>query len=91
MVAAIKATINISMETFNISTKVVRLQKTSKANLRETNMESMNIYYYCVHADDNYIYATYFFSVWSDPIRNRLYTINMNNDEVYYINIDKYI
>lgn len=32
-----------------------------------------------------------FFRVWSDPIRNRLYTINMNNDEVYYINLNEYI
>lgn len=98
-------------------------------SLLETNMESMNIYYNCVHADDNFIYATYwgkepwddhlgvelpffntihvfdwdgkllyelitdqpFFRVWSDPIRNRLYTINMNNDEVYYINLNEYI
>lgn len=94
-------------------------------SLMETEMESMNIYYNSVHADDNYIYATYwgkapwadragvelpvfntihvfdwngkllsqlvtdqsFFRVWSDPVRKRLYTINMNTDEVYYIEL----
>lgn len=94
-------------------------------SLVKTDMKSMNIYYNCVHADDNYIYATYwgkepwtdrmgvelplfntihvfdwngkllyklvtdqsFFRVWSDPIRKRLYTINMNTDEVYYIDL----
>lgn len=96
-------------------------------SLLETDMKLMNVYYNCVHADDNYIYATYwgkepwidrsgvelplfntihifdwngrplyklvtdrsFFRVWSDPVRRRLYTINMNTDEVYYLNLDE--
>lgn len=95
-------------------------------SLLETDMKSMNVYYNCVHADDNYIYATYwgkepwndhlgvelptfntihvfdwngkplyqlvtdqsFFRVWSDPVRKRLYTINLNNDEVYYLDLE---
>lgn len=96
-------------------------------SLLETDMESMNIYYNCVHADNNYIYATYwgkepwvdrigvelpffnmihvfdwngkllyklitdqsYFRIWSDPIKNRLYTINMDTDKVYYIDLEK--
>lgn len=30
-----------------------------------------------------------FFTVWSDPVRKRLYTINMNTDEVYYLDLDE--
>ncbi len=30
-----------------------------------------------------------FFRVWSDPVRKRLYTINMNIDEVYYLDLDE--
>jgi hypothetical protein len=79
-----------------------------------------------VHADDNFIYATYwwkeqwvdrrgidmpllntihvydwnrkllyelitdrpfFRSIWLDQIRNRLYTIDVNTDEVYYLDL----
>lgn len=96
-------------------------------SLLETEMESMNIYYNCVHADDNYIYATYwgkerwddrigvevpffntihvfdwngkllyklvtdqsYFRVWSDSVRKRLYTININTDEVFYLDLDE--
>lgn len=95
-------------------------------SLLETDMKRLNVYYNCVHADDRYIYVTYwgkepwsdhlgvelplfntihvfdwngkplyklvtdrsFFRVWSDPVRNRLYTINMNTDEVYYLDLD---
>ena len=84
-------------------------------------------YYINIHADNNYIYATYwgkepwsgriddgfpfvniihifdwngkqlyelvtdrsFFHVWVDQIRNRLYTIDMNNDDVYYIDLNE--
>lgn len=104
-----------------------RMKNGPDFSLMETEMESMNIYYNSVHADDNYIYATYwgkepwvdrlgvelpifntihvfnwngkllyqlitdqsFFRVWSDPIRKRLYTINMNTDEVYYLELDE--
>jgi hypothetical protein len=85
-----------------------------------------NNYYNCVHADDNFIYATYwgkepwsgrigddlpflntihvfdwngkllyelitdrpfFRSIWLDQVRNRLYTIDVSTDEVYYLDI----
>ncbi len=104
-----------------------RIKNGPDFSLLKTNMESMNVYYNCVHADDNYIYATYwgkepwvdrlgvelpefniihvfdwngkllyklvtdqsFFRVWADPIRKRLYTININTDEVYYLDLDE--
>jgi hypothetical protein len=84
-----------------------------------------DLYYFSVHADDNYIYATYwgkerwddrigniipsfntihvfdwsgeqlyefvtdrsFQRVWLDRVRNRLYTIDPNSDEVYYLDL----
>lgn len=93
----------------------------------DTEIRSMNVYYNNLHADNNYIYATYwgkeswpdrigdglplfniihvfdwsgkqlyelitdrsFFRVWKDQVRNRLYTIDMNNDEVYYLDLDE--
>lgn len=102
-----------------------RIKNNPNFSLLETSMESMNVFYNHVHADDNYIYATYwgkepwddrfgvevpilntihvfdwhgnllyklttdksFFRVWSDPVRKRLYTIDMNTDEVYYIDL----
>lgn len=104
-----------------------RIKNDPDFSLLKTDMESMNIYYNCVHADDNYIYATYwgkepwvdrlgvelpvfntihifdwdgkllyklvtdqsFFRVWADPIRKRLYTININTDKVYYLDLDE--
>ena len=85
-------------------------------------LETTNIYCNTVHADDNYIYATYwgkepwggarfslintihvfdwdgnllhklitdqfYFNVWSDPVRKRLYTIDMNTEEVYFLDL----
>lgn len=102
-----------------------RMENGPNFSLLETDMQLMNVYYNCVHADDDYIYATYwgkeawidrlgvelplfnnihvfdwngkllyklitdrsFFRVWSDPTRKRLYTINMNTDEVYYLDL----
>ncbi len=96
-------------------------------SLLETDMKRMKVFYNSVHADDKYIYATYwgkepwstrlgvelplfntihvfdwngkpmyklvtdrsFYRVWSDPVRKRLYTINMNTDEVYYLDLDE--
>lgn len=104
-----------------------RMKNGPDFSLLKTDMKSMNIYYNCVHADDNYIYATYwgkepwvdrlgvelpvfntihvfdwngkllyelvtdqsYFRIWSDPIRKRLYTINANTDEVYYLELDE--
>lgn len=100
-----------------------RMKNSIDFSLLEMDMDAMNWYYNCVHADDNYIYATYwgkkpwddhlgvklpefniihvfdwsgkllyklntdhsFYRVWLDPVRKRLYTINLNNDEVYYL------
>jgi hypothetical protein len=92
------------------------------------DIRSKHIYYNCVHADDNFIYATYwgkepwvdrigvempllntihvfdwngkllyelitdrpfFRSIWLDQVRNRLYTIDVNTDDVYYLDLDK--
>lgn len=96
-------------------------------SLLNSDMEIKNVYYNNVHADDDYIYATYwgkepwvdrlgvalpffntihvfdwygkllyelttdksFYRVWSDPVRKRLYTINMNTDEVYYLDLNE--
>lgn len=106
-----------------------RMKNGPDFSLLRTSMESMNVYYNCVHADDNYIYATYwgkepwidrigvelpnfntihifdwngklcyelvtdqsFFRIWSDPVRKRLYTINMNTDEVCYLDMSNQI
>jgi hypothetical protein len=103
-----------------------RMKNGPDFSLLKTDMESMNIYYNSVHADNNYIYATYwgkepwvdrlgvelpvfntihvfdwngqllyelitdrsFFRVWSDPIRKRLYTIDMNTDEILYLDLE---
>jgi len=91
----------------------------------DTEINSMNIYYFNIHADNNYIYATYwgkemwndrigdevpffnrihvfdwsgkqiyelvtdrsFLRIWFDPVRNRLYTIDTNTDDIYYIDL----
>ncbi|MFR1240008.1 MAG: hypothetical protein ACLSDJ_02260 [Butyricimonas faecihominis] len=104
-----------------------RMKNGPDYSLLKTDMESMNIYYMNVHADDHYIYATYwgkepwvdrigvkmpFFNtihvfdwngklcyrlitdqsylrVWSDSIRNRLYTMNMETEEVFYLDLDE--
>lgn len=104
-----------------------RMKNSPDFSLLESDMQQMNRYYTCVHADDDYIYATYwgkeawddrfgvevpffntihvfnwdgkplyklvtdqsFYRVWSDSIRKRLYTINMNTDEVYYLDLDE--
>ncbi|MEA4918101.1 BF3164 family lipoprotein [Proteiniphilum sp.] len=104
-----------------------RMRNGPDFSLLETDMKKMNRYYTCVHADDDYIYATYwgkeawndrfgievpsfntihvfdwdgnpiyklitdqsFYRVWSDPVRKRLYTINMNTDEVYYLGLNE--
>jgi len=93
----------------------------------DTDIQSMNVYYFNIHADDNYIYAIYwgkemwkdrigdespffniihvfdwrgkhlyelitdrsFLRIWLDQVRNRLYTINMNTDEIYYLDLDE--
>lgn len=100
-----------------------RVKKGPNFSLLETDMQLLNVYYNCVHADDDFIYASYwgkepwidrlgvelpffntihvfdwngkplyklitdrsFFRIWSDPVRKRLYTIDMNTDEVYYL------
>ena len=102
-----------------------RLENGPDFSLMNTDMINMKRYYLNVHADDNYIYATYwgkeawdgrwgvkmpvfntihvfnwdgklvyklttdrsFFRVWADTTRNRLYTIDWNTDEVYYIDL----
>ena len=102
-----------------------RIKEKPDFSLVETDMESMDVYYNCVHADDEYIYATYwgkeawddrwgvelpsfnmihvfnwdgellyklvtdrsFFRVWVDSSRKRLYTIDMNTDEIYYLDL----
>lgn len=103
-----------------------RMEGAPDFSFLETDMNSMNRYYNCVTADDDYIYATYwgkpewddrpgassrpmfntihifdwdgkllynlqtdqsFFRVWVDPVRKRLYTINMSTDEVYYLDL----
>lgn len=104
-----------------------RMKNGPDFSLVNTSMEKMHVYYNNVHADDNYIYATYwgkepwvdrpgaplpffntihifdwngkllhelitdksFYRVWSDPVRKRLYTINMNTDEVYYLDLSE--
>lgn len=104
-----------------------RMENGPGFSLLETDMKLMNVYFNCVHADDDYIYATYwgkehwidrvgvelplfnivyvfdwdgkllyklitdrsFFRVWSDPTRKRLYTINMNTDEIYYLDLNE--
>jgi hypothetical protein len=92
------------------------------------DIKSTNNYYNCVHADDSFIYATYwgkeqwvdrrgvdrpllntihvfdwngkllyelitdrpfFRSIWLDQIRNRLYTIDVGTDQVYYLDLDE--
>ena len=98
-------------------------------SLLKTDMESMNIYYNNVHADEHYIYATYwgkkpwvdrvgvklpffntihvfdwngklcyklitdqsYYRVWADPIRKRLYTINIDTDEIFYFDLNELI
>ena len=103
-----------------------RMKNSPDFSLLESSMESMDVYYNCVHADENYIYAAYwgreawddrlgvelpkfniihvfdwngkllyklttdrsFYRVWLDPVRKRLYTINLNNDEVYYLDLE---
>lgn len=103
-----------------------RMKNAPDFSFLETDMKSMNVYYNCVNADDNYIYATYwgkeqwedriggaplpifntihifdwkgklhyklitdqsFYRVWLDPVRKRLYTINLGTDEVYYLDL----
>ena len=84
--------------------------------------ENKEIYYDSVHADDNYIYASYwgkylgdsytshasnfihvfdwhgkqlyelitdrvFTYIWLDPVRNRLYTTDLETDEVFYLDM----
>ncbi|MDR1102704.1 MAG: TolB-like 6-bladed beta-propeller domain-containing protein, partial [Tannerella sp.] len=107
-----------------------RMQNGPGFSLLESSpdIKSKTIYYNCVHADDNFIYATYwgkeqwvdrrgvdmpllntihvfdwngkllyelitdrpfFRSIWIDQIRNRLYTIDVNTDEVYYLDLDE--
>ena len=107
-----------------------RRQNSPDFSLLETcnDTKTLNEYYNCVHADDNFIYATYwgkerwvdrvgvempliniihvfdwsgkllyeletdrsyFRSIWLDQVRNRLYTIDVNTDEVYYIDLDE--
>jgi len=106
-----------------------RLRNGSDFSFLEKNIEirSMNVYYYSIHADNNFIYATYwgkemwndridsevpffniihvfdwqgkqiyelitdqsFLRVWLDHVRNRLYTIDMNNDNVYYLDLNE--
>ncbi|MDR2586144.1 MAG: hypothetical protein LBC84_08015 [Prevotellaceae bacterium] len=94
--------------------------------LLDTDVD-IEIHYINIHADNNYLYATYwgkepwpgriedgfpfvniihifdwngkqlyelitdqsFFHIWVDPVRNRLYTINMNTDEVYYLDLNE--
>ena len=103
-----------------------RMKNSPDFSLLESSMESMDVYYNCVHADENYIYAAYwgreawddrlgvelpkfniihvfdwngkllyklttdrsFYRVWLDPVRKLLYTINLNNDEVYYLDLE---
>ena len=93
----------------------------------DIDMKSMIRYYNNIHADNNYIYATYwgkeqwrdrignevplfnkihifdwsgkqlyelitdrsFFRVWVDQVRNRLYSIDINTDEVYYLDLNE--
>lgn len=104
-----------------------RLERGPDFSLMNTDMRNMKRYYLNVHADDNYIYATYwgkepwdgrwgtqlpafntihvfnwqgelvyklttdrsYFRVWVDAVRNRLYTIDWNTDEVYYIDLQE--
>jgi len=106
-----------------------RLNKTPDFSLfeQELDIKSMDQYFLNIHADDNYIYASYwgkepwsgrvssgfpfvniihvfdwsgnhiyelitdrsFFHIWLDHVRNRLYTIDMNTDEVYYLDLNE--
>ena len=89
-----------------------------------TDTKTMNRYFTSIHADNNYIYATYwgkevwngmefpyiniihvfdwngkqlyelitdrsFFHIWVDQVRNRLYTIDMNIGDVYYLDLNE--
>ncbi|MDR0394102.1 MAG: TolB-like 6-bladed beta-propeller domain-containing protein [Tannerella sp.] len=94
---------------------------------RDADIKSMTVYYFNIHADNNYIYATYwgkemwndrigdelphfnmihvfdwsgkplyklitdrsFLRIWLEPVRNRLYTIDPNKDEVYYLDLNE--
>jgi hypothetical protein len=94
---------------------------------KDADIKSMNVYYFNIHADNNYIYATYwgkemwndrmgselplfniihvfdwngkqlyelitdqsFMRIWLDQVRNRLYTIDLNTDEVYYLDLNE--
>ncbi len=91
----------------------------------DKDIKLMNRYYNSIHADNQYIYASYwgkeqwsdrrgeetplfntihvfdwngkllyelitdrsFFHVWVDQVRNRLYTTDINTDEVYYVDL----
>ena len=107
-----------------------RMKNGDNFSLLETdpNLKSMNIYYNCVTADNNYIYASYwgkeewsdrigaglpsintihvfdwngilryklttdrpfFRSIWLDQVRNRLYTMDVNTDELYYLDLNE--
>ncbi len=103
-----------------------RMKDSNGLSFLESNSKSANIYYHCVHADNNYIYASYwgreswydsaekesplfntihifnwdgkllyelttdkyYFRIWKDQINNRLYTIDKDTDEIYYLNLD---
>ena len=102
-----------------------RMKNSPNFSLLETDLKSMVVYYNTLHADNNYIYATYwgkdmwndrmlpfintihvfdwngkllyelvtdrpfFRSIWLDQVRNRLYTIDVKTDEVYYLDLDE--
>lgn len=103
-----------------------RVENEPGFSLLETNMEFMNDYYTGMHADDDYIYASYwgkeqwndlqgnkvpdiniihvldwsgklcyklvadrsYLRIWHDKVRNRLYSIDVNTDEVYYLDLN---
>ena len=113
--------INI-LDTYTGNLVGYRMKNGPNFSLLETDLESANIYYNSVHADDNYIYATYwgkelwdntrfpdlhtihifdwdgnllyklttdqsYFNVWSDPVRKRLYTLDMNTEKICYFDL----
>ena len=103
-----------------------RMRNGPNFSLIETGTGSMNAYYHCLQADDNYIYASYwgkgairgrigddaplintihvfdwngkllheliadrpfYRSMWLDQIRNRLYSMDIDTDELYYLDL----
>lgn len=73
-----------------------RIKNNPNFSLLETSMESMNVFYNHVHADDNYIYATYWGKEpWDDrfgvevPIFNTIHVFDWNGNLLYKLTTDK--